>query len=98
MNIAQRLEQRRQSIERQHVWPVGWRAFRRFVYLHEQRVKAASYSGAREWFDVLRQAARCMAQATRQLQRMRHARDDMHFALADACKRAHGDTQLLVAD
>ena len=52
--LTQTLEQRAHSFQRQHVRPIRWRAVRRIMHLHEDRIHAARYSGAGEWFDVLR--------------------------------------------
>src|SRR6266446_528553 len=66
--------------------------------LHENCINAASNSRAREWFDVLRQSSRCMAQTTRQLQRMRDVENDRHAETAHNRKRSHIDNQVVVAE
>src|SRR5688572_33477439 len=64
---------------------------------HEHGIDAASNSGTGERFDVLRQAAGCMTQPTRQLQRMRYVENNRNPELAHNRKRPHINDEIVVA-
>src|SRR6185503_8737282 len=70
---------------------------RRVMNFHEHCIDAARDTGAREWFDVLRQTTRCMPQAPGQLQGMRDVKYDRHAEATHDRKRAHVDYEIVVA-
>src|SRR5262252_3040841 len=67
------------------------------MHFHEDRIDPASNSGARNRFDVLRQAARCMSQSSRQLQRMGDIKDHGYAELAHNRESAHVNYKIVVA-
>src|SRR2546421_2754408 len=96
MYVAQALQQTSHSIQWQHVRSVRRRALWRVMDLHENGINAASNSRAREWFDVLRQSSRCMAQTPGQLQRMRNVENNRHTKPTHNRKRSHIDNQVVI--
>src|ERR1051325_1398598 len=98
VNITQHQQQWAQSLKMKHVRAIGGSDLRVVVHFHKDGIDAASDSGTRERFDVLRLSARCMAQAAGQLQRVRDIEDDGRAELAHDRKRAHVNHQIIVAE